>query len=457
MPWLPMVIFDPRRSNIGLFSAYAFVGLSVGLVFVWAFLHWVFQKNTDFMVYDGLFGQAEEVADAVSVSADGRFSISIHEPMNWAYDAFFSNLKFRVLSSDGKVLISSDGTNLPLLPEGTLNIEDVPEFFRLPMPGGGSIAVGTFHFEKSGYPLIVQTARSDRFSELAAEAIYPAVFETAVVLAVGILLIIFLAALLALRKSTQRIRRYCLLADRIEPDSLNERLCLSGVPVEIAPLVEAFNRALDRIEVAYRVQQRFVANAAHELKTPLSIIRAQVDLNITSLHRQRLLADIDAMTRNVQQMLHLSQVQDLGNYRFADVSLNRVVEDVVAAFQGFPGLVGKSLELVSEERGRVRGDEAILFTAVRNLVENAIRHSPEGGVVVIGVRAREVWVRDYGPGFDPNTRHLLFERFWRADSSQTGGSGLGLSIVAEIARAHGGKVTAELPLEGAGSIFRLEL
>lgn len=105
----------------------------------------------------------------------------------------------------------------------------------------------------------------------------------------------------------------------------------------------------------------------------------------------------------------------------------------------------------------IRGDEAILFTAVRNLVENAIRHSPEGGVVQIGLCAREVWVRDYGSGFDPKTKHLLFERFWRADASHTGGSGLGLSIVAEIARAQGGKVAAELPCDGGGSLFRLKL
>lgn len=452
-----MVVLDPRRSNIGLFAAYALIVLSIGVIFVWAFLHWVFQKNTDFMVYDGLLGQAEEVADAVTVLDDGRLSLSVHEPMNWAYDAFYANLKFRVLSPDGTVLMTSDSSRSPILPEGGDSIDDAPEFFRLPLPHGGSIAVGTFRFEKSGYPLVVQTARSDRFSELAAEAIYPAVFETAIVLAVGTLLITFLAAILALRKSTERIRRYCLLADRIKPDNLHERLCVSAVPIEIAPLVEAFNRALDRIEVAYRVQQRFVANAAHELKTPLSIIRAQVDLDSNAAHRQRLLADIDAMTRNVQQMLYLSQVQDLGNYRFQDVSLKRVIEDVIAAFQGYPGLVGKSLEIVGEEQGMIRGDEAILFTAVRNLVENAIRHSPEGGVVEIGLCAREVWVRDYGSGFDPKTKHLLFERFWRADASHTGGSGLGLSIVAEIARAHGGKVAAELPCDGGGSLFRLKL
>ena len=444
------------RSLLGLFLTYIGVGLGVGLLGVLGLLYWVFESNTEMMVRDGLYGQAEEIAERLSFDSDGRPHVTMHEPMQWGYDAFFANLKYRILDADGQLLLASDGGTGPLLPSGIDSLAEAPDYFSMPGPDG-PLHVANFTFQEDGRDLIIQAARSDRFSELAAEAIMPAMFETAVVVDAGGFLILALTLTLAVRAAIRRIRSVSDAADVIKPENLDARLDTAGVPREIVPLVQAFNGALDRIAEGYRVQQRFVANAAHELKTPLAIMRGQVELHVDSATRDQLLQDIDGMARNVQQMLDLSQVQDIHNYRFENLNLRALAEEVVAAFDGYPALGDKQMRITGERNGEVRADRAAAYTALRNLVENAIKWCRDGGTIEIEVLPDSYVVRDEGPGVDETSRHLLFERFWRADSAAAGGAGLGLSIAAEIARAHGGQISAANRKDGEGAAFTLIL
>ena len=443
-------------SLIGLFLTYIAIGLVLGLLGVYSLLYWVFESNTEIMVRDGLYGQAEEIAEEIRFDVDGNASLVMHEPMQWAYDAFFANLKYRVLTPQGELLLASDDASGPLLPPEANSLEETPDYFILPRPEG-DLHVAGFTFSRDGRELFIQTARSDRFSDLAAEAIMPAVFETAGVLAIGALIILAVALLLAVRAAIARIHEVSRAADLVKPGNLEARLDVDRTPREIVPLVNAFNQALDRISEAYRVQQRFVANAAHELKTPLTIMRSQVDLNTSGAVRERLLADVDFMARNVQQMLHLSQVQDINNYRFESVDLETIADEVRIAFDEHPARFGKTIEVRGSASTTVWADRSAMYTALRNLVENAVRHAPPGGAVVIDIHPYGFAVEDDGPGIDPASRHLLFERFWRAKSSTSDGSGLGLSIVAEIARAHGGSVTAENRANANGARFAVLL
>ena len=453
---MPSKNADTSPSLLSLFLTYIGIGLGIGLVGVLGLLYWVSVSKTELMVRDGLFGQAEEIAENLTFDAEGRPHVEMHEPMQWGYDAFFANLKYRILDANGNLLLASDGADEPLLPPGIDSVNGAPDFFSIADPGG-SLHVANFTFHKNGRNWIIQTARSDRFSELAAEAIMPAVFETAMVLALGAFAILLLAMTLAVRAAIRRIRQVSVAADVIKPDNLDARLDSAGVPREVVPLVEAFNGALDRIAEGYRVQQRFVANAAHELKTPLAIMRGQVELHSESGTRSQLLHDIDAMARNVQQMLHLSQVQDIRNYRFEKLNLRALAEEVVSAFEGYPALDGKRVLVCGETDSEVRADRAAAYTALRNLVENAIKWCHENGEVEIEILQDGFAVRDQGPGIEEASRHLLFERFWRADASTSDGAGLGLSIAAEIARAHGGQISAANRKDGEGAVFTLSL
>lgn len=453
---MPLKNAASSRSLLRLFLVYIGTGLGVGLIIVLGLLYWVFTANTEKMVMNGLYGQAEEIAAELSFDADDRPRLTMHEPMQWGYDAFFANLKYRILDADGRLLLASDGGTGPLLPPDADSLEDAPDYFSMPGPDG-RLHVANFTFEKDGRELIIQTARSDRFSELAAEAIMPAMFETAVVVDIGGFVILVLTITLGVRAAIRRIRRVSDAADVIKPENLDARLDTADVPRELVPLVHAFNGALDRIAEGYRVQQRFVANAAHELKTPLAIMRGQVELHADGATRDQLLKDIDSMARNVQQMLDLSQVQDIHNYRFENMGLRALAEDVVAAFSGFPQLGNKRISITGESDTDIRADRAAAYTALRNLVENAIKWCRDDGTITIEVLPTGYVVRDEGPGIDESSRHLLFERFWRADSSAAGGAGLGLSIAAEIARAHGGQIKAANREHGDGAAFWLIL
>ncbi|MCG8414668.1 MAG: HAMP domain-containing histidine kinase [Pseudomonadales bacterium] len=448
--------FNANKSLLGLFLAYIASGLGVGLVTVLALLYWVFTSNTEFLVRDGLFGQAEEIAAALTFDASGQPQLDIHEPMNWAYDAYYTNLKYRIVGPDQNLLFTSDGDSGLLLPDGISSLEDAPKYYSLP-GADGDLHVGNFEFDRDGTELIIQTARGDRFGELAAEAIMPAVFETASILAVAGFLIFLVALGLAVRSAIHRIRKVSAAAEVINPDNMEARIDGTDVPIEIAPLVTAFNSALDRIADGLRVQQRFIANAAHELKTPLAIIRAQVELSHDNESRGQLLSDIDEMADHVKQMLHLSQVQDNRNYHFEQADLRLLAEEVVRSFAGLPLAQDKRFEIAGLEHRELRVDRAASFTALRNLVENAVKCSREGGLITILVQSDGFVVQDEGPGIDESRSSLLFERFWRADTSTTDGTGLGLSIVAEIARAHGGAVSARNREEGKGAVFALVL
>ncbi|MEO1202957.1 MAG: ATP-binding protein [Pseudomonadota bacterium] len=445
-----------NRSLLGIFLTYIGIGLGIGLLCVLGLLYWVFTVNTERMVRNGLQGQAEDIAAQLSFDADGQARVNMHEPMQWGYDAFYLNLKYRVLDADGRLLLASDGGTGPLLPSNVDSLAEAPDYFF--MPGSeGRLHVANFGFEKDGRSLVIQTARSDRFSELAAEAIRPAMLETAIVVDLGGFVILALSITIGVRMAIRRVRRVSDAADVIKPENLDARLDTADVPSEIVPLVQAFNGALDRIAEGYRVQQRFVANAAHELKTPLAIMRGQVELHAQGEARGQLLKDIDSMARNVQQMLDLSQVQDIRNYRFEDLELRSLAEEVAAAFDGFPELHDKRIRITGAIDIRIRADRAAAYTALRNLVENAIKWCRDGGTVSIEVLPAGYIVRDEGPGIDESSRHLLFERFWRADSSAAGGAGLGLSIASEIARAHGGHIKAANRDDGDGAAFSLTL
>ena len=244
-------------------------------------------------------------------------------------------------------------------------------------------------------------------------------------------------------------------ASRIAPRNLEMRLSAQSMPREMRPLIEAFNEALDRLEKGYRVQQEFLASAAHELKTPLALMRGQVELS-ESAERETLLQDIDVMARQVHQLLHLAEVSEVGNYEFEQVDVAVVAGEAVAFLQRLAQRGAVHLDLrAPEAMPAVRADRGALFVLLKNLVENAVQHSPRGSVVAIAVGARGLVVRDEGAGIAPEHLGELFKRFWRGPARRDCGAGLGLAICFEIAMAHGWRLSARNG-SACGAEFELE-
>jgi signal transduction histidine kinase len=197
------------------------------------------------------------------------------------------------------------------------------------------------------------------------------------------------------------------------------------------------------VEQGYRIQQEFLGTAAHELKTPLALIRAQVELASDSEYRRSLLNDVEHMTRQVQQLLLLAEASERQNYTFAAVDILAVATEAAGYLRRVADAAGVVVVAPDDAEGpQWSADRGALFTLFKNLLENAIQHAPRGTRVQVEVSASTVSVRDWGPGVNREVLPKLFSRFWRGTDRRDHGAGLGLAICQEIARAHGWTLSA---------------
>ena len=258
-----------------------------------------------------------------------------------------------------------------------------------------------------------------------------------------------------------------LTADRLGPVLLSRRALSDD---EVGHLVTALNGMMTRLSAAFTGQRQFTADASHELRTPLTILRGEFELALSRgrtapEYRRTLesgLEEISRMTRVVESLGFLAR-GDAGSARpHVSLSLSALAAEVVAAMQGQASKKGLRLILEADGAVAVRGDGDSLRRMMQNLVENAIAYTPPGGEVRVSLGAAggkcRLCVADMGVGIAPEDLPHVFDRFFRADKSRanTGGSGLGLSIVQSIAEAHGGWVEAESEW-GRGSVFVVTL
>jgi two-component system OmpR family sensor kinase len=233
-------------------------------------------------------------------------------------------------------------------------------------------------------------------------------------------------------------------ADRLDPAQPGQRLRLPDSPDEVRALLGALNRALDRIEESMLLLRQFTADAAHELRTPLAVMTLAIGQLPDDAARSRLQADAAAMARLVNQLLDLARVDALDAMPAASTSLDAMARAVVAHLLPLAISRGCSIGYVGSGSPVVMGDSEVLERALRNVIQNAIAHSPAGSAVEVEVGpGPQISVRDHGPGIPPVLREQVVQRFWRADRSSSAGAGLGLAITDAIMRAHGGQLVID--------------
>jgi two-component system sensor histidine kinase TctE len=260
----------------------------------------------------------------------------------------------------------------------------------------------------------------------------------------------------------ERLRRA--VAQRSESD--RSPMSSAGVPGEVRPLLEATNELLGRLDEAITLQNRFISDAAHQLKTPVAVLKTQLELAMreedSASKRDALAAagaGLERISRVVSQLLSLARNEPEASRAvvLAPLDLNALAFEVATAWVpmalkhhidlGFEGADGPVM---------VRGDAARLRELLDNLVDNAVRYSPGGGRVTVRVAAApapRVLVSDDGPAIPAEDRQRIFERFHRLLGTSAGGSGLGLAIAREIARIHGAAVDLLADAGGAGNTF----
>lgn len=263
-------------------------------------------------------------------------------------------------------------------------------------------------------------------------------------------------SLSSLQKISEEVQQRA--ADHLEP------MDISQAPVEIKAIIEEWNKLFERLKQGFEREKRFAADAAHELKTPLAAIRAHthVAMNATNEEErqhalQKIKIGVDRSTHVIQQLLTLSRMgHGLVLEQTTSVNIVRQAKEIVAELA--PEVLEKNseIELIAPENEPIiQGHSTAIAILIRNLVDNAIRYTPEGSYVRVivedhGEHGVVLKVVDNGPGIPEYLRDRVFQRFFRVWGNKETGSGLGLGIVQQIAEVHQAKIILETPAEGKG-------
>ncbi|OXJ29108.1 two-component sensor histidine kinase [Burkholderia sp. HI2714] len=425
------------------------VAFAISLALLSALAVYVLDRYPEFLGRRQQMEIIGHVVTGLSFDDAGRpVSVQLGERPALMFRLLSSEVKYRVLDSTGRLWLASvpSNGNRPWLTEDLAKAAGKVVSATI---DGKVYAVATRRMSKGGVDYYVQVAQSRQLVDaLVVSKIEPIPKTVGYVLLIATI-IFGLTLPLTISRVLKPLREVSRAASGIEPRNLKTRLSSDGIPSEIKPLIDAFNDALTRLENGFAVQQRFLADAAHELQTPLTLVRGQIELQPDIQHKALLLREIDLMARQVKQLLHLAEVSEAQNFSFDDVNSVEIARDAVGLLAGKAD--AKQVKLHIEARDSVspiRADGGALFILLKNILENAINASPTAGVVVLTVLDTAIHIDDEGPGIQREHVPLLFDRYWRAPDSRYDGAGLGLAICKEIAVAHQWKLTVDVLATG---------
>ena len=278
------------------------------------------------------------------------------------------------------------------------------------------------------------------------------------------------------RKSLEPVAAMGAQAERISAANLHERLAVKNASDELGRLARTFNDLLDRLNQSFERQRRFISDASHELRTPISILRGEAEVALSQPERSSeeyreslavLQQEAERLANIVEDLFTLTRA-DAGEYRLtrSDFYLDELAADCVRATRALAQ--AKNIALAAAEAPRempVRADEELLRRMILNLLDNAIKYTPEGGKVFVACSVvpdgYDLSVTDSGPGIPADLHSRIFERFFRVDRARSrnardGGAGLGLSIARWIAEAHDGRIDL-VRSDATGSVFNVHL
>jgi two-component system, OmpR family, sensor kinase len=463
-----------RTRLVAILAILISLGLLVSGVLTYGALRNFLYDRVDDQLRDSQMIAARGLADSIRPGADFEFG-GPHSPGSGGapHLPIAAYAEFR--DSSGEILAretfgGSDEISQPAIPTltassreapFTVGAEDDPSAkFRVlatPTAGGGTLIVAV--------PL---TDAQDTLGRLLA---------IEVVVAIVLVAAIAIGAWALIRRELRPLDQMTQAATEIAGGDLARRVESGDARTEVGRLGRALNLMLHRIEEAFSARRaseermrRFLADASHELRTPLTSIRGYAELfrrgaaerpEDLRVSMRRIEDEAGRMGVLVEELLQLAHLDETRTREFVPVDFSAIVVD--AAADARVRDPERSIEVVAPEAASVVGDEDGLRQAVNNLVANALTHTPEGSPVELRLAlegdATVLTVTDSGGGLDAAALEHAFDRFWRRDASRSrrsGGAGLGLAIVAAIARAHGGSVEADNVSEG-GARFTLRI
>lgn len=298
--------------------------------------------------------------------------------------------------------------------------------------------------------------------------------------ALGILLVVIIAgscvAYFLIGHYTKPVQQLSAHMKEISPNTLSDSIEIEGGGEEIQELVKSFNQMTEQLDEAFAMQRRFSASAAHELRTPIAVLRTKIDVfkkKKREQHEYDELVDtmetyIDCLSSIITDLLEFAETSELGEAE--DVSLDSVIKTVVDDLKlvAQNNMINMQIDVQPKAQSEaqafiVKGNTNLLYRALYNLVENAIRYNNEEGSVNITLETRGqegvIIIADTGVGIAPEQRELVFEPFYRVNKSRSrefGGAGIGLSLVKTILKRHGASITVS-ENNPQGSVFTIRI
>jgi signal transduction histidine kinase len=445
----------PFRSLLGRIAGLHILALLAATIAVPLAAYFLLSATATGYERNVLQAHADTIASYIVRRPDGKLALDLPPDLKTFYAHHFGGFDYAVVDQHGNVISSSLAGRASVMP-GQVGSQE-PRYVSRPT-ATASYAMVSIPIAHAGMPVWVQLGEDLGHPDVIFDDIVADFLSKVVWITIPIMLLLLLADIIAVRGALRPVVRISEMARSIGPTHIGLRLPTRDLPLEVLPLVKAINQGLDRLEEGLKLQREFTADAAHELRTPLAVLRTRLDMLPAQEGLSELKRDLEKMSHVVGQLLEVGEIEAMAIDPSETAELNAVCAEVAALIAPIAVAQNKDLALTAGAAAvRVKGNAAMLFQAVRNLVENAVAHTPIGSTVEIVVdKAGKIRVLDQGPGIPYSERELIFRRFWRRDRSRTSGAGLGLSIVSRIAEAHGGSIEVE-NAPGRGAVFTLSL
>jgi signal transduction histidine kinase len=430
------------------------VAVVITSIFMSLALSWLLNYATNNIHDKAMQEQAVAVGDYVTAQPNGSLELNLPLDLLGLYSQAYGRYSYAVIDSQGSVLFSSLKDKAALFSTGA-RTGDV-EFLQQ-RRGDATVSGASIKKTVGAQTVWIQAGEDLANRDVLIDDIVADFYKNVGWITLPILLVLLIADIAIFRRALRPLRQASEIASHIGPTRTGLRLPTEEIPREVRPLVLAVNQALDRLEEGFRIQRDFTADAAHELRTPLSILRTRLDVLEDKQMGQALRQDVDGMAHIISQLLDIAELDALVVDPLEKADLQAVTAEVAEFVAPLALAQGKDVALLGTTGSVwVKGNSEMLSRAIRNLAENAINHTARGTTVEFLVEENgTVSVLDQGPGIAEDERNLIFQRFWRRDRRKAGSTGLGLSIVQRITELHSATITLE-NRRPAGARFSLK-
>jgi signal transduction histidine kinase len=373
-------------------------------------LSWLLSYATDNIHNKSMQEQAVAVGEHLSVGPDGRLELKLPSDLLGLYSQAYGRYSYAVIDADGTVLFSSVRDHAALFPADKRS-RDL-EFLQH-RRGDATVSGASVRKTVGDHTVWIQAGEDLANRDVLIDDIVADFYKNVGWITLPILLVLLIADIAIFRRALRPLREASEIAANIGPTRPGVRLPTDEIPREVRPLVSAVNQGLDRLEEGFRIQRDFTADAAHELRTPLSILRTRIDFLEDQDMRKALRQNVEGMAHIVSQLLDIAELDAFVVDPQDKADLKSVATEVAEFVAPLALAQGKDVALSgSSEPVWVKGNAEMLGRAIRNLAENAINHTAAGSTVEFIVEGDgTISVLDEGPGIKDDERNLIFRRF----------------------------------------------